>query len=74
MNKQLSSEGLEEDIKYFLHKRDMALKQFNKAFEDGKSLEKIIDYYDILIKKHKQYLLIDDALVIHRLSNDKKNK
>jgi len=72
MDRRLSRKGLEEDVKYFLSKRNKSLDMFLLAFENNLPLEKIEERYQRLLKRHKQYLLIDDALVIFRLAKNKK--
>jgi|TARA_R110000796_G_scaffold92618_2_gene196963 hypothetical protein len=58
-------EELESDKEYFKLKRDRALENFNKAIRDNKSFESIQTKYDILMRSHKQWVLIDDALLVH---------
>lgn len=67
----MTNEELEQDKSYFLHKRNEALTKFNESVTNSDSLEKINNRFNGLIRKHKQWLLINDALLVHKLIRQK---
>jgi len=68
MSNKLSIEQLESDKQYITFKRDKGLIRFNKAINEFKSFKRLDDAYNSLVRIQKQWLLMDDALVIYRLT------
>lgn len=69
-HKTISGEQLEEEKRVFTIQRDKALERFNEKIKEGKDWEST---YKALIRIHKQWLLLDDALIITVLKHSRKN-
>ena len=68
----ITNEELEQDKAYMLNKRNEALTKLNESVTNSDSLEKINNRFNGLIRKHKQWLLINDALLVHKLIRENK--
>lgn len=64
-----SKKELDEEKSYFTFKRNRALEHFNKRIKDGNDAT---EAYESLMRIQKQWILIDDALVIHELKHDRR--
>lgn len=63
---------LTTDVLYFQHKRDDELERFNDLIKANESVEKIEKCFNSLLRKQKQLKLAEDALIIYRLTQGKK--
>ena len=68
MNK-LTQLELEKDKEYITFKRDKGLSRFNKVIISFKSFERLDGAYKSLIRLQKQWLLMDDALIMYKFEN-----
>ena len=58
-----------DDVKYFTDKRNFELERFTEEVEKDAPLEKIQERFDRIIKLTKQLRLLEDALIIYRLTS-----
>jgi hypothetical protein len=58
---------MDRDIQYIQNQLVKELEYFNDAVIAGVSIEDMDRLYEILKRKNKQLILMEDALIIHRL-------
>lgn len=63
------TKDLKADVKYFKHQRDLELNELCKRVRSGDTFERITNTINSLIRKQKHLILVEDALVIYRLTN-----
>jgi len=66
---KLKKEELKSELKYLQDKRNVSLNMFNKAIKENNSFETIARRYETLIKYQKQWVLMEDALIVYCLKN-----
>lgn len=67
---KVSEEELQKDKEYFKHKRENAIIRLNRNIEKG-NVENIEEAFAGFMRAHKQWLLIDDALIVYKLEHNK---
>lgn len=59
------------DVKYFENRRDASVDDLVRAIKDDSSLEIIQKRFDIVIRTQKQLRLLEDALIVYRITKNK---
>ena len=59
-----SNEEIAKDIEYLRGKRDLALEKFNKKIKKGEDITVALEQ---LMRVQKQWILINDALIVYEL-------
>lgn len=68
---RVPDEELQRQKKWFSRKRDLAIARLNRNIEKG-DIESIEEAYTVFIRAHKQWLLVDDALIVYKLEHTRK--
>jgi len=69
MNDIMDPSEMNSDREYFEDKRNLQLEKFNRLIKTGVTFDRIQQCYETLIKMQKQLRLMEDAMIVYRITH-----